>query len=426
MKVTSCRFYIFEGFIIVKLQLILHILWGFTMTGSERKFFDFIQKNIIFIFLGAVTVCGTLLRAFGIDFQSDDFNSFLNPWWSQIQYGGINGLAKQVGNYNIPYQIITYILTLLPFSALHSYKLLSIIFDFVLAVSAAMLVYSFSKKYVKIKAAVAYALTFCSITVILNSSFWAQCDSIYVAFILLSIYFLEKEKNIASFIFVGIAFAFKLQTVFILPFYIFYYISTQKISILHFLIIPITDVVMCLPAVLLGRPVKDIIEIYLVQTDYGKLIQMNCPNFYALICNGNDMTYYYLLKSFSIILTLTILGSVLCFAIYKKIDMTDKENILLTAIWTVFTCIMFLSSMHERYGYLIDILAIIYAMLNTKRIWLAIVCNLISLRGYCYYLFNYDILDIKLTAILYAAVYFYVTYIFVKEVIINKSLKSLK
>ena len=271
-----------------------------------------------------------------------------------------------------------------------------------------------------------YALTFCSITVILNSSFWAQCDSIYVAFILLSIYFLEKEKNIASFIFVGIAFAFKLQTVFILPFYIFYYISTQKISILHFLIIPITDIVMCLPAVLLGRPVKDIIEIYLVQTDYGKLIQMNCPNFYALICNGNDMTYYYLLKSFSIILTLTILGSVLCFAIYKKIDMTDKENILLTAIWTVFTCIMFLSSMHERYGYLIDILAIIYAMLNTKRIWLAIVCNLISLRGYCYYLFNYDILDIKLTAILYAAVYFYVTYIFVKEVIISKSLKSLK
>lgn len=408
------------------MQLILHILWGFTMTGSERKFFDFIQKNIIFIFLGTVTVCGTLLRAFGMDFQSDDFNSFLNPWWSQIQYGGINGLAKQVGNYNIPYQIITYILTLLPFSALHSYKLLSIIFDFVLAVSATMLVYSFSKKYAKIKAAVTYALTFCSITVILNSSFWAQCDSIYVAFILLSIYFLEKEKNIASFIFVGIAFAFKLQTVFILPFYIFYYISTQKISILHFLIIPITDVVMCLPAVLLGRPVKDIIEIYLVQTDYGKLIQMNCPNFYALICNGNDMTYYYLLKSFSIILTLTILGSVLCFAIYKKIDMTDKENILLTAIWTVFTCIMFLSSMHERYGYLIDILAIIYAMLNTKRIWLAIVCNLISLRGYCYYLFNYDILDIKLTAILYAAVYFYVTYIFVKEVIISKSLKSLK
>ena len=151
MKVTSCRFYIFEGFIIVKLQLILHILWGFTMTGSERKFFDFIQKNIIFIFLGAVTVCGTLLRAFGMDFQSDDFNSFLNPWWSQIQYGGINGLAKQVGNYNIPYQIITYILTLLPFSALHSYKLLSIIFDFVLAVSAAMLVYSSYNKVVVIK-----------------------------------------------------------------------------------------------------------------------------------------------------------------------------------------------------------------------------------------------------------------------------------
>lgn len=396
------------------------------MTRAERKFFDFIQKNIILIFLGAVTVCGILLRAFGLDFQSDDFNSFLNPWWSQIQYGGINGLAKQIGNYNIPYQIITYILTLLPFGALHSYKLLSIIFDFVLAASAAMLVYSFAQKHAKIKAAVTYALTFCSVTVILNSSFWAQCDSIYVAFILLSIYFLKQEKNIASFIFVGIAFAFKLQTVFILPFYIFYYVSTRKISILHFLIIPVTDFVMCLPAIFLGRPVKDIIEIYLVQTDYGKLIQMNCPNFYALICNGNDTTYYYLLKSFSIILTLVVLGSALCLAIYKKVDMTDKENILFTVIWTVFTCIMFLSSMHERYAYLLDIVLLIYSVVTMKRLWLPIACTLISLRGYCYYLFAYDVIDIKLTSVIYMIIYVYVTIVFVKEVILNKSPKLLK
>ncbi len=395
------------------------------MTKTEQKILNFIQKNVLIIFLGIATIMGILLRYSGINFPSDDFNSFLNPWWYRIEQGGLQGLSQQVGNYNIPYQIITYILTLLPFSALHSYKLLSIFFDIVLSVSAALLVHSFSKNNRELKSVVTYALTFCSITVILNSAFWAQCDSIYVAFIILSIYFLKKEKNIASFVFVGIAFAFKLQTVFIIPFYLFYYICTRKISILHFFIIPAVDFLMCLPAVLLGRPVRDIIDIYLVQTDYGKLIHMNCPNFYALICDGNDTTYYYQFKTFSIILTFALLAGALFLAIYKKVDMSDNKNILFTIIWTTFTCIMFLSSMHERYAYLLDIMLIIYAVTAAKRFWLPIACTLISLRGYCYYLFSYDVLDIKLTAIIYMAIYVYVTLVFVKEVILNRKPQKL-
>lgn len=80
-----------------------------------------------------------------MDFQSDDFNSFLNSWWSIIKLNDFTGLATQVGNYNIPYQVIIYLMTLLPLNALYAYKIVSIIFDFVLAISTAMLVYSFAK-----------------------------------------------------------------------------------------------------------------------------------------------------------------------------------------------------------------------------------------------------------------------------------------
>ena len=75
--------------------------------------------------------------------------------------------------------------------------------------------------------------------------------------------------------------------------------------------------------------------------------------------------------------------------------------------------------MHERYAYLLDILMIIYAVVNVKQVWLPIVCNLVSLRGYCYYLFTYDVLDIKTTAVVYIAVYAYVSYIFIKDVVMN-------
>ncbi len=389
------------------------------MTKIEQKFFDFVKKNIVFLFLLAVTVVGIVIRICGIDFESDDYQSFLSGWWTVIESNGISGLSEQVGNYNIPYQLITYIFTLLPLGPLYSYKTLSIIFDFVLAISSAMLVYSFCKNKSFFKSALTYAIVLFSIPVIFNSSFWAQCDSIYVSFILLAIYFIHKDRNILSFVMLGISLAFKLQMIFILPVFLFYYVSTRKISILHFLIIPAVDVIMCLPAIILGRNPLDIINIYVEQTDYGKLIQMNCPNLYALICNGSDMNNYYQFKTLSIILTFTVLAVALVMIIYKNVDLKNKDNFLLTAIWTVFTCIMFLSSMHERYTYLLDILTIIYAITIGKRYWLPVVCNLISLRGYCYYLFAYEVFDLKTAAIIFLAVYLYVTYIFVKDVVIN-------
>ncbi len=394
------------------------------MTKIESKIFDFIQKHVLILLLLASTTTGIIIHICGIDFQSDDYQSFLYPWWEQIKAGGIQGLATQVGNYNIPYQLITWLFTLIPLGPLYSYKLLSIIFDFVLAFSSALLVYDFSKTKSYFKASITYAIVFCSMTVVLNSAFWAQCDSIYVAFILLSIFFLRKEKNILSFVILGISFAFKLQFIFILPFFLFYYISTRRISIFHFLIIPAIDFIMCLPAVILGRNPLDIFTIYAEQTDYGKLIQMNCPNFYAFICDGSNMDNYYLLKPLSIVLTVTVLGVGLCMLIHKRVNLSETNNFLIVAIWTVFTCIMFLSSMHERYAYLLDILTIIYAVVSAKRIWLPIVCNLVSLRGYCYYLFTYDVLDLKITSVIYIGVYAYVTYMFVKDVIMNGEMQT--
>jgi Gpi18-like mannosyltransferase len=302
---------------------------------------------------------------------------------------------------------------------LYSYKLISIVFDFVLAVSAALVEYSFDDKKSRIKALLTYSIVLCSLTVILNSSFWAQCDSIYVAFILLAIYFTKKDRNILAFVMLGIAFSFKLQTIFIIPVFIFYYISTRKISILHFLIIPLVDVLMCLPAIVLGRNIKEVFTIYAEQTDYGKQIQMNCPNLWALICDRTDTTYYYLFKNLSIVLAVLVLGVGLALVIYKRVDMSNRSNFLLASIWTVFTCLVFLSSMHERYGYLLDILTIIYAVVTVKRVWLPVLCQLVSLRGYCFYLFSYDVLDIKIVAVIYVAVYAYVTYMFVKDVVLD-------
>ena len=77
------------------------------MTKAESKVIDFIKKHILLFLLVAVTIIAIFLRACGMDFQSDDFNSFLNPWWSIIRLNDFNGLATQlqhsVSSHNLSY-----------------------------------------------------------------------------------------------------------------------------------------------------------------------------------------------------------------------------------------------------------------------------------------------------------------------------------
>ncbi|MCR5704263.1 MAG: hypothetical protein K6G85_06540 [Eubacterium sp.] len=394
------------------------------MFSFEEKFFEWVRKNILIIAFCAITILGMGIRICGIDFESGDFRDFLNPWWNIIKGMGLEGVSKKVGNYNMPYQTITFLMTLLPWKSIVAYKTLSIIFDFVMAMGGMLFVYEVTKS--QAKAVVGYALTICSVNVFLNSAFWAQCDSIYVAFIILAIYFLMKDRNEMSFIMLGLSFAFKLQMVFILPVFLFYYVLTKKISVVHFLIILIVDVLMSLPALFLGRNVRDLYSIYVEQTDYGKKIQMNFPNFYAMICDGADKTYYELFKGFSIMLTIAILGFMLAMFIYKQVDLTNKKYFLMTAIWTSFTCIMFLSSMHERYSYLLDILLILFAIVYGELIIPAILSNLISLRGYSFYLFNFNMLEFNHAAIINFGLYLYITYVLVKEILLKDEAQKIE
>ncbi|MBQ2444174.1 MAG: hypothetical protein II501_02710, partial [Clostridia bacterium] len=145
----------------------------------EKKIVDFVKKNIVWFFLVFATFAGIIMRYNGMKYASADYNFHLRIWWDEIS---VSGLSNQVGDYNIPYQTIIFILVHLPFNSLVSYKLLSIFFDIILSVSSALFVYELSH-HSKIKASFAYVAVFCSLNVVFNSAYWAQCDSIYSCFI---------------------------------------------------------------------------------------------------------------------------------------------------------------------------------------------------------------------------------------------------
>ena len=163
------------------------------------------------IFIAIFTIARIALCVCVKDFVSGDFAQFLNHWCTGInKNGGFSNFGNVVytyldGNnnwvyspgydYSMPYlYILTTISYLKPEHYIYGIKVASIIFDFILAVGVALL----CKKITKSNTATlfGYGATLFLPMTFLNSAVWAQCDVIFVTFIVYAIYFFINGKKI--------------------------------------------------------------------------------------------------------------------------------------------------------------------------------------------------------------------------------------
>jgi Gpi18-like mannosyltransferase len=382
------------------------------ITPIECRIFDLIKKNIYVIYLAVITLIGIAVR-WGFRWcNSYDLMNCLVPWFEEIKNaGGLPALKQQVGNYNMLYQTIIALMTYLPFPEVLMYKMLSVFFDYVLAVSAAVFAYKITGKS-KAALALVYTVVLFMPTVVMNSAVWAQCDSIYTSFAVIALMLLWDKRYTASFIVLGISFAFKLQFIFILPFFIYYYFSTKSFSLLNFLLTPLTAWAVSLPAVLYGgRPIFSFFSIYFQQCGEYSKITLNAPNIWALgydtdaFDNALIMGDYSSLAGFAMGLAVTVLGIGLLLVIIGNVGFNNAETILAAACWTVWSCIEFMPSMHERYTYMLDILLVLLAAYNLKKYaGYCVVGILISFMTYTRSLYDCKF-DIQWLAIFYFAAY---------------------
>lgn len=355
------------------------------MLKCEKKFWIWIEKNIYTITVLGITLMGFLIRVSLRGYQSGDAGADLLPWYDEIQNGGgILSLGHQVGNYNLLYQFMIALMTYIPMKPLYAYKALSCLFDYLLAFSVGYLIYELTTEGRKWKALVGYSMVVFSPTVFVNSAVWAQCDAIYTFWIVMALIFLIKEKYVSAFIFYGVALAFKLQAIFFLPFLLFIYFAIKKFSIIYFSILPVIMGLLAIPSVLAGRKFTDIFAVYLGQTDTYKAMSMNYPSFWVLLNNGAMEETYETYKTAAILLTVCILAAWMIIWMVKKTEL-NKQNMLYMAFVIVYTCVLFLPAMHERYGYVYEILAMAIIFLNRKSIPLFVVLSGISLftYGFC-------------------------------------------
>lgn len=376
------------------------------MGTKEKKIIDYLINKKVYIFFLLITLFAILIRlsVFGYN-KTDDYITFLHPWYEQIKkYGGLSALKYQVGNYSITYQFLIALFSYLPGKDIFWYKVLSAFFDFVLAISAGILCQQISEKNSMKSFMFAYASILFLPTVIFNSSLWAQCDSIYISFILISIINLLDGHYKSSFAVLGIALAFKLQTVFIFPFFILVYAIKKKFSFVNFLITGITFYFFCIPGFIYGRSFLDPIKIYMNQSDSMPNINVGYPNFSGLFgVLSIKQEQLWELHHFLLFFTLAVLctGLMIVFEYEKNFNNLEMLNL---ALWTNWTCVMFLPNMHDRYGFLVDLLLVIITIATKSKLMtiLATISLINSLIVYCDYIFglNYYLIELSYISII--------------------------
>ena len=196
------------------------------------------------------TVFGCYIRYALRDVVAGDYKMFFEPWVATLREagGGFKGLSAEFEyvDYTTPYLLILSFISICPlFNTLILMKMVSIFFDFVAAIAVGFIVYDMTGK--KQSGYMAYAVMLFVPTIVANSAMWAQCDIIFTSFVMLSLLYMLRDKPRISLIFYGVAFAFKLQTLFIAPLYLLLWVK-KKMKIQHFLWLPIVYFIGIIPS----------------------------------------------------------------------------------------------------------------------------------------------------------------------------------
>lgn len=332
------------------------------------------------LLLVGISVAGFLIRYVFKNIITDDWNYFWGPWISELKEGGFRALSTDFYDYAPPFMYILYLISILPVNPMSAYKAISSLFDFFAALVAAGIIFHITKS--KIRAIGIYSIFMILPTMVANSALWAQCDVIYTTFILLSILFIFKDKPNLALFFYGIAFAFKLQSLFVFPLFVILW-AKNRVKIKHFLWIVVMYICGILPAWIAGRPLGELINIYVAQgTQDAYSLSLKWANIYQVYGTTFFVKEY---EGAGILLILGILMILMFYMAYKKYEMS-KEFILLVGFFFAMVTAYFLPHMHERYGYLADLLAILYAFTTVKRFYYPLIHVMISLSSYMEYL----------------------------------------
>lgn len=385
------------------------------MLRVEKRFRRFLLDHFFVIAIFVVAVIGVLIRSSLFSMISGDLEYFYRGWMYAIQKGQITVLIEN-GNYDYS-PLVFYIYKIVGDLFKHKAKAEVLCKAIACGADVAMCLLSFAFVWSNLRSGdqrdwkrlIVFGAWWLHPILILNGSGWGQLDCFFAFFSVCSVWLLVKERPILALLSFGVACAWKLQAVLLLPLFVFMYLcGNKRFSLVWFALIPAVMVAFGLPMMHIGVSPLWIFEAFFSQaSSFSTQLVKNYPNIYVLLGKTAEAEAMYLAMMIGFLATAFCLAA--AWMVKNKTVLANTNTILLGA-WSVLMCVYFLPRMHERYAIVGEILLLVYAMLVPgRRIWTAVLlCLTAVLNAYARYL-AVEIMPEQLAAIFQMAAIVLVT-----------------
>lgn len=352
----------------------------------------------------AVVGTGGILLAIALrlslaPFPSGDFTQFTGDWFAAIgRMGIVPFLASDVTNYAPAY---TYLMVLahvffgwLP--PVVAIKMVGFPFDFLCAYYISRLV---SLRYPNgAVGLLAFLLTLFLPTLVINSAMWGQADVIYTSGLVAFVYYVATRRDVAAGLALGLAFSVKLQTVFVAPLVLLVALS-GCIRWRTILLVPAVYVASILPAWVAGRPLGELLTVYLRQAGYYSRLTSNAPQVYQWFPAS---MYEWMLPAG--LLWATAVVGIFTYVLYRRRPQWTPERLVQVAALCVVLVPYCVPKMHERYFFPADILTVVLAFYRPRLALVPVVVTAVSFFSYAPFLLRTVVIPLPYLAIVMGGV----------------------
>lgn len=377
------------------------------------KFRHFLNNYGYWLFAGVILILAIVARYCFVRYPSNDLHWCIFKWIENFRNnGGLTYLSAMQGDYPPFYMTLLALISYLPKGpAVSGYgnsyydnynlydmiyvKSLSFIFDILLAIGIYKIVKLYHKDNKPLCLA-AFAIPLFLPTVFTNSAIWGQCDSMYVGLVVWCVYCALNGSFFKSGVFLGLAFAHKLQAIFIIPFLGYLWLR-NRYQLRSFIVAGLVLFITFIPCLLAGASLSSALGKYGTLTIEYPDPNYNSGSLYTFIQN----IYYsasdniYKTQTYNLIhytgmffgLAVTIMALVI---IFKKNIKPTKEA--MTGVAALFAMLMpfVLPHMHERYFFMGEIMVVVYCLTSKKKYYLIPLVQLSGIITYMPYIFNSD------------------------------------
>jgi len=319
-----------------------------------------------------------------LEFSVSDFRLHVKPWLDYIRANnGFPALADDFSEYAPPY---LYLLTAasyfnFPFSDQVLVKLLNLPFILIVAYSIFGVCRHFEKSRNYAFAMGAFAIVLPTLGV--NAFVWGQADLLYASFLSLTVLCVLKKRPYWAVALFAASLSIKLQSMFLAPFMLCM-VFAGRIPWKAGFVAPVVYVGSLIPALIAGRPLSELLQVYLVQGRYYHRLSFNAGNPYFIL----DF-FWQASNSWNVYRGVTLLGLAASSAVGALISLAGvaKEKlsdraILLLATFSVTLMPYILPKMHDRYFIVSDVLCFLLFCIDRRFWWMALAMQISSLLSF--------------------------------------------